>query len=281
MSETRNQNSLQVIDIATNYSDRIIHETKVDFMKHTITKSIRLMQYDNSIPIIAVHLYKDDEPFILPENCEVMFRWSKKDFTYIRDWVLGCDSTRQIVYLEVSDNMSFYPGEVNPILELKIGGKVAGSTYFPITIDRNPVQRDDVQSSVDDKYVETVIDEFNALAETAMNDITTATNETIPNAVNSAKSDINNAVSSAKNDINTTADNVKNEMTNAVSDAKVEVNQAVDTAVNSSVPNAVKEATDEAIRKIGEINNTFEVGSDGQTTPSDSLMIGGIFYEKI
>lgn len=82
--------------------------------------------------------------------------------------------------------------------------------------------------------------------------------------------------------INSISNNsVKNEMANAVADAKAEVNQAVDTAVNSSVPNAVKEATDEAIRKIGEINNTFEVGSDGQTTPSDSLMIGGIFYEKI
>lgn len=278
MSETK---TVQVIDIASAYSDRIIHETKVDFMKHIISKPIRLMQYDNSIPIIAVKLFKDDEPFILPDNCEVMFRWSKKDSTYIRDWVLGCDETRQIVYLEVSDNMSFYYGDVNPILELKLGGKVAGSTYFPITIDRNPVQRDDVQSSVDDKYVETIIDEFNVLAETAKNDIITATNETIPNAINTAKSDINTTVANAKNDIDSTANSVKNEMTNAVADAKAEVNQAVDTAINSSVPNAVKEATDEAIRKIGEINNTFEVGSDGQTTPSDSLMIGGIFYEKI
>ena len=111
--------AVEQIDLSQ-YADRIIHNTKVDFSQRIITKTIRLMQYDDTLPIIAVTLMKDGYSYTLPEDATVEIRWGKKDHTYVKKEVLGCDVSRQIVYFEVNNNMSYFPGAHTPILELNV-----------------------------------------------------------------------------------------------------------------------------------------------------------------
>ena len=44
--------------------------------------------------------------------------------------------------------------------------------------------------------------------------------------------------------------------------------------------NFVDDEIDNARQKISTSINTFEIGTDNQTKPSDKLIIGGIFYKK-
>ena len=130
---------------------RIVHVTKVDFGLRKIQEPIHLVQYDNRIPIIAVSLYINGGLFVIPaEDTEIKVRWAKKDHTFIYKDILGCNVARTVVYFEVDEQMSYYDGAHNPILELLepngANFDTAGSSSIPIIIDRNPVQQNDVVS---------------------------------------------------------------------------------------------------------------------------------------
>ena len=140
-----NLTPIEEIDIS-NYSERIIHETSVDFVKRIVRSQVHIMQYDNNLPIVAAKLYRNGHSYALPESSVVKIRGSKKDHTIVYKPVLGCDSSRTIVYFEVDNQMSYFEGMYTPILEVTINGKMAGSSYVYIKIDRNPVQNSDIES---------------------------------------------------------------------------------------------------------------------------------------
>lgn len=125
---------------------QIVHEVKVDFAQRLIQKSIHIVQYDKSLPIIKCNLFLNGYSYTLPSNASVSFRWGKKDHTFVIKQVLGCTPDRKAVYFEVDEQMSYFYGAVNPILELRVGDKTAGSSYIPVEIDRNPVQVTDMES---------------------------------------------------------------------------------------------------------------------------------------
>lgn len=140
---------LPIIDISE-YSDRVMHETIVNFGdKRIVDKEVHIMQYDRNMPIIAAKMYKDGSPFKLPESVtSAKVRWGNKDHTFVIIDVLGISQDGLTIYFEIVRNMTSYDGPANPIIELKIGDDViAGSSYIPFTIDRNPVQDDDIEAN--------------------------------------------------------------------------------------------------------------------------------------
>ena len=150
-----------IIDLSQ-YSDRVIHETKVDFSQRIIVKPIHIMQYDNKLPLIAVSLYDNGSQYTIPEGAKVFFRWSKKDHNFIRKEVLGRDADRHTVYFEVSSNMAYFYGTHNPIIEVRLSDdfsdseafipnedKMMGSSYMLFEIDRNPIQVGDMESTTE------------------------------------------------------------------------------------------------------------------------------------
>lgn len=141
----------------------IVHETKVDFNQRCLQKTIHIMQYDKSLPIISVKLFSNGEPYVLPESAELRVRWGKRDRTFVYKEVLGCDETRQIAYFDVDEQMSYFDGPCNPILELTINGKIAGSSYIPFNIDRNPIQNTDIESHSEYPEVVEVIEDVREL----------------------------------------------------------------------------------------------------------------------
>ena len=106
------------IDIYMPDSNKIVHKTKVDFMKRIIPETIYLVQYDSLIPVIEVRLYSNGTPFIISDNegVEMSVRWGdgiKKD-------ILGCNVNRNIIYFDIDSEMSNKFGLFNPILELVV-----------------------------------------------------------------------------------------------------------------------------------------------------------------
>ena len=50
-------------------ADKIVHNTKVDFTKRSnIEPPVKLVQYDNKMPILAVSLFKDNAPYSVPSG---------------------------------------------------------------------------------------------------------------------------------------------------------------------------------------------------------------------
>ena len=129
----------------------ISHTTSVDFSKRSVSQPIHIVQYDKSLPILAVILYNNGQLYRLSENMEVSIRLGKPDRTFVYNKALGCDSTRTIVYFEITQQMSLFYGEYYPVIEIMDGDKIANSSTIYLVVDRNPVQHDYIESTIEYK----------------------------------------------------------------------------------------------------------------------------------
>lgn len=127
-------------------SNRIIHETKVDFISRNIPNVIRLVQYDMTLPIISVALHQAGVRYALPTGAACNIRLRKPDGTIVYNPAYGCDSTRTVVYFVVSAQMTVVSGETNPVIEVLVNGRLAGSSPLRIVVEENPVKEDDIVS---------------------------------------------------------------------------------------------------------------------------------------
>lgn len=132
-------------------SERIVHKSAVDFQDRShIAVSVHLMQYDKSLPVIEVELFSGGKPYIIPANADMNVRVGKPDGTKVFNAVLGCNSQRNIVYVEVTRQICAAYGTALAAIEVVIAQDVAGSSYIRLDIDRNPAQDDALESS--DEY---------------------------------------------------------------------------------------------------------------------------------
>ena len=129
----------------------ISHATSVDFSKRSVNQPVHIVQYDRSLPILAVSLYNNGQLYRLSEDMEVSIRLGKPDRTFVYNKALGCDSTRTIVYFEITQQMSLFDGEYYPVIEIMDGDKIANSSTIYLVVDRNPVQHDYIESTVEYK----------------------------------------------------------------------------------------------------------------------------------
>ena len=131
-------------------ANRILHSAKVDFSHRAVNKAIHVVQYDKQMPLIAVELNLSSESYAVPAGMEVKVRWSKPDNTFIYKDVLGSNADRTVVYFDVDEQMSFFAGSCDPIIELYVSEtEKAGSSPIPIVIDKNPIQLTDIYSEND------------------------------------------------------------------------------------------------------------------------------------
>lgn len=129
----------------------ISHATSVDFSKRSVNQPVHIVQYDRSLPILAVSLYNNGQLYRLSADMEVSIRLGKPDRTFVYNKALGCDSTRTIVYFEITQQMSLFDGEYYPVIEIMDGDKIANSSTIYLVVDRNPVQHDYIESTIEYK----------------------------------------------------------------------------------------------------------------------------------
>ena len=129
----------------------IIHETSVDFVLRPCSKEVNIVQYDLTLPIVKVNLYKNGERYQLENDVEANIRFGKLDHTFVYKAVLGCNAERNAVYFQVDEQMTLIAGRVSPTIELKWEYNnttgFANSSPIPVVITRNPIQESDVESS--------------------------------------------------------------------------------------------------------------------------------------
>ena len=132
---------------------KILHNAYVDFVSRQIGKPVHIVQYDDSLPILAVKLYTDGQPYTIPEAADVNIKFTKPDGQFVYNPALGCDSSRNMAYFELTYQMTVFDGEANPVIEVVVGDLVSASSSIYIVIDRNPVQRRTIESTSEWKTI--------------------------------------------------------------------------------------------------------------------------------
>lgn len=160
--------------------DRIVHNTYVDMSSRLIGRPVHVVQYDDSIPILAVSMYNDGQLYKIPLEAQVNIRLSKGDGHFVYNPALGCDSTKHIVYFAISQQMTSFSGIIAPVVEVEINNSIAASSSFSVLVDRNPVQQVAIVSSTEYKtakqYAKEAIDSAASAASSCEKAITSENN---------------------------------------------------------------------------------------------------------
>lgn len=138
----------------------------VDFDLRRAPVPVHLVQYDKTIPILAVSLYKGSSPYTLPADAEVNVRMNKRNNLCIYNPALGCNESRDMVYVAVTPQMTTQDGTFEPILEVVINSGVAGTSPLQLVIRRNPVQEDAIEDTSEAKTLTELVSKA-AASETA------------------------------------------------------------------------------------------------------------------
>lgn len=150
-----------------NYSppaEALIKATRADFDRRDVVLPVHLVQYDDTLPVLAVALYKGGQPWTLPTGADVNLRMDKKDGHYVYNPALGVSSDRSTVYMAVTAQMTTGCGTFAPVVEVLAGGGVAGMAALRLDIDRNPVQNGMLESTDEYKTVQVLAAEVAANA---------------------------------------------------------------------------------------------------------------------
>lgn len=175
-------------------SDKFVHNVSVDFKRRAVNEQIHVVQYDNSLPIIAVSLFSDYMPYSIPANAEGNIRIKKKDGTYVYNPALGCNSDGTVLYFEVTHQITTFPGVLEPIIEIRIGTMVAASGTIKVEVDKNPIQSGDIESTNEYKTIQGYVE---VVKENARNAKLSEDNAKI--SENNARTSENNAKTSETN----------------------------------------------------------------------------------
>lgn len=227
-------------------STKILHIAYADFVSRPIGRTVHVVQYDDSLPLLAVKLFSDGQPYTIPSNANISIKLGKSDGKFVYNPALGCDSTRHIAYFEITYQMVVLAETVSPVIEVRIGSSIAASSSIGIIIDRNPIQRDDIESTSEWKVIQEALDyskeAISAAASASASRSAAATSE--QNALsyrNAAQTAATNAANSAS------------AAATSASNARTSENNAANSASNSAT-SAAKAKTSETNAKTSETN---------------------------
>lgn len=148
-----------------------IKNCTADFDLRRAPVPVNLVQYDKTIPILAVSLYKGGTPYALPADAEVNIRMGKRNNLAVYNPALGCNESRDMVYVAITPQMTTQAGTFDPILEVLVDGGVAGTSPLQLVIRRNPVQEDAIDDTSEKQTLADLVRQAaasaNAAADTA------------------------------------------------------------------------------------------------------------------
>lgn len=151
--------------------DAILHPAQVYFLSRRLPGIVHLVQYDQSLPYLAVELYEGDEPYTVPDGAAVNFRMAKPvpSNKKVYNPAYGLSADRHTVYIAVTPQMTVVAGCTNPVIEVVVDGGVACTGTLRLEIDPNPVQESDLIDTDEYKTLEEILAEAQAAQELAEN----------------------------------------------------------------------------------------------------------------
>lgn len=255
-------------------STKILHTAYADFVSRQIGRTIHVVQYDDSLPLLAVKLFSDGQPYTIPSNAEISIKLGKSDGKFVYNPALGCDSARHTAYFEITYQMVVLAETVSPIIEVRIGTSIAASSSIGIIIDRNPIQREDIESISEWKVIEQAInyskEAISAAASASASRSAAAVSES--NALvyrNAAQTAATNAANSASA-ASTSATKAKTSETNAANSASASATSA--TKSKESETNAKVSETNAKTSETNAANSERKAGEKASEADVYSIM---------
>lgn len=112
-----------------------------------LQSNIYLVQYDNQIPIIAVHLLtQNNTPFIPNETDSLSVRMGKPDGKGVVNACLGYDSNG-VIYFAVTQQMTAVYGTGEITIQIDNDNGTKNSSIIQCYIKKNPVQENQIEST--------------------------------------------------------------------------------------------------------------------------------------
>ena len=139
----------------------------VDFDSRALAAPVHLVQYDRTMPVLEVALYRKGEPYAVPAGADINIRMDKKDGHHIYSPALGLSADRTKAYIAVTPQMTTTAGTLYPIIEVMANGGVASTSPLRLQFDPNPVPEDAITSSDEYKALEQLVADVNASAQAA------------------------------------------------------------------------------------------------------------------
>ena len=148
-------------------ANAIQHPAKVYLLSRRLPDIVHLVQYDQTLPVLAVELYEGDEPYTVPDGAAVNIRMAKPvpSTKKVYNPAYGISSDRHTVYIQVTPQMTVVAGCTNPVIEVVVDGGIACTGTLRLEIDPNPVQESDLIDTDEYKTLEEILAE----AETSKN----------------------------------------------------------------------------------------------------------------
>ena len=134
---------------ATTYtppSTSVVHNAQVSLTDRSPASVVHLVQYDDTLPIVAVELTANNLPYTVPSGAAVNVRMKKPDGTYVYNPAFGLSENAQTAYIAVTLQMAAVNGKASPIIEIVVDGNVAATGTFTMVIDENPVPESAIES---------------------------------------------------------------------------------------------------------------------------------------
>ena len=132
----------------------IVHNAQVGFTSRLPVSIVHLVQYDVTIPIVAVALMANGQPYTVPSSAAVNVRLAKPDGTYVYNPALGVSEDGQTAYIAITAQMTAVAGKIAPIIEIVVDGNVASTGFFVLDIDPNPIPEDAIESTDEYKTIQ-------------------------------------------------------------------------------------------------------------------------------
>lgn len=148
----------------------------VDFDSRALAAPVHLVQYDRTMPVLEVELYRKGEPYAVPAGADINLRMDKKDGHHIYSPALGLSADRTKAYIAVTPQMTTTAGTLYPIIEVMANGGVASTSPLRLQFDPNPVPEDAITSSDEYKTLEQIVADVNNAAASAQNSAAAAKN---------------------------------------------------------------------------------------------------------
>ena len=129
---------------------RLIQTLYVELDGGGILPPVRLVQYDQRLPVLALRLLHGGKTYALPSGAAANIRVGKNDGHCVYNPAWGVSTDRTEVYVEITAQMTACAGIQMASLEIIADGDVKGTPPLKLDVARNPVQADAYESS--DEY---------------------------------------------------------------------------------------------------------------------------------
>nr|DAL02116.1 MAG TPA: BppU domain protein [Caudoviricetes sp.] len=129
---------------------RLIQTLYVELDGGGILPPVRLVQYDQRLPVLALRLLHGGKAYALPSGAAANIRVGKNDGHSVYNPAWGVSADRTEVYVEITAQMTVCAGIQMASLEIVADGDIKGTQPLKLDVARNPVQADAYESS--DEY---------------------------------------------------------------------------------------------------------------------------------